>query len=1309
MGVLPERGGSSASSPLAPAQLGFWLLDRLHGGAGICTEAIRLELQGSLDLDALEAALAVMIRRHDPLRTSFDEAGGLPRATVARTVQVPIERVDLSDLSVAALDEALERQARQALEDRFDLERPPLLRVKLLQLGPRRYQLLVAAHHLVTDGTSLFQLFPRELGALYSAFARGEPEPALPQPPPYEDFARIQQREATEPERSRHLAFWRETLRDAPPVLRLPSDRPRPRVRTSSGGRVHHASSLSLTARLDEVAERIGVRRPNVLLAAWVAFLSRSTGQTDVVLASPLANRDHPELASLFGCLIDNLIIRVDAGGDPTFAELAARTRAAIGRTRPHRGLPSSVILESLASSRSGAHHPIYQVSFNYMPFSLERAELHGLETRAERIEHQTAILDLSLEIAEGSSGPIFTLEYSDDLFERQTAERMLARYLTLLEASLEAPSTKLSKIPAISTRERLELEQVSAGPQLPRESRSFSEILRAAAEVNPSDVAVIHEGRTLDYSALLAEVSRWAAAIRAQGAGPRTFVAIALRDPWDALLATLGVAAAGAAFVPLHASGPRARAELMLRAAQPALLIADEDRRPVGSRMPLLRPDQLPREPAPWAGAAVAPDDPAYVLFTSGSTGTPKGVVVLQRNISHQHLARQAAYPHAPGTFLLTYGLHFDAGLAGAFWTLACGGTLVLADEEARRDPRRIRAEIVRHEVTHLDAVPALYAAILEDARAEELSTVEHVVLGGEELPPALARRHFELMPHARLFNEYGPTEVTVFATTHEVTRAEVRDRVAIGRPIANTWCWVTDPTGELLPIGQPGELRVSGDGVAGGYLDESTGERPRFVGDPLRDGAPLYRTGDRVRWRADGRLEFLGRVDRQVKVRGVRIELGEVEQALLASPGIGQAAVMSREEGGSRRLIGYIVPSSAAAISTSELRRLLRTRLPEAAVPSAFVVLDALPIGANGKIDFDALPAPEERSAETRVAPRDPLERKLASLWERVLGVRELGVHDGFFELGGHSLAAVALLGAIERELGKTVVMADLLRAPTIAELAQRISELGANEARAHIASRALDPIQPRGHRPPLFFVGSVQYARALAAELGVEQPIYGLNIFALSESAQPGTLTVEAVARVFLEEIRRIQPRGPYHLAGYCADAKVAHEMAVVLRGAGETVGFLGFIDAVWWVEERAWGALWSNLRDLGPGYLPHRGKRKLKDLEARLKLEMARVKRELLVRRGRAPTRRLKDQTLVHAFYQALDRYEPAAFDGRISLLLASEWGPIDLSAISGLAREGIEVTPIRGYHDTLFERPQISALAAQIRRALGSGS
>jgi amino acid adenylation domain-containing protein len=1303
-------GPSAETRALSPVETSFWLLHQVAPDPAVANAACVFTLAGALDVGALSQALDAFAARHEPMRSAFVSGSTGPEVRVLPRVHVELTTQPFSPRRPGELVEVATQLQRRP----FDLSRAPLMSATLLTESSTRNHLVIVAHHLVCDGTALHLVLPRELFRLYEAFQAGEVSPLAPLPAPYSEFVRWQRSEASGPRLEAHRAFWLEHLAGAPKGLDLPTDRPRPRVRRYAGARVAGRLSRTTAEAVKALARSLEVRPFDVALAAFAIQLARYTRRAELVVGSPIANRARPEHAPMFGCLINNIVLRLDLAGEPSFAEVARRV-SAVGRAiRAHRDLPFNTLFDELGD-RDPSRSPAYQVLFNYMPFALEPMKLRQLDVTPTRVDPLGAVLELSLELAEDPDGYSIWLEHDTELFDTATAERMLAHYQTLLESGLAQPDRTLPHLTLLPEAERQQvLVEWNRTTREHPADQYLPELLWQSARAHAEDVAIADSrgASRATYAQLFGQAAQLAHHLRGLGVGPGSLVAVWVRSPERALLGILGTLAAGAAYVPINAVIPTERLALVLEDARPALILTESallgqlpatpTRRLVIDPLPAGL-DALPTEAPP---CAVSPDDPAYVIYTSGSTGRPKGIVAAHRNAAHQFLARRACFDSAPGTFILLHSLAFDSAAAVAFWTLGEGGRLVLPEEDLRKDSRAIRAAVLSAKVTHLDAVPSLYSAILGDARPGELDTLELVVLGGEEVTRTLLERHRAVLPNVRLINEYGPSEATVFCTTHEITEEPIERRIPIGRAIPNARLYVLDDHRQPVPLGHPGELWIGGAGVTPGYLNRPELTAERFIADPFLELVPrsgghdsglIYKTGDLVRQRLDGALEFLGRVDRQVKIHGFRIELEEIQRVLELHPSVRRAAVVLRprsDDVESHRLIGYVVPAGpgAPAPSPSELRRFLLTYLPEVMVPSTFVTLPDLPSTAIvGKIDYSALPEPPEThdARDTYAAPRDDLEGRLVKVWEQLLGRPRVGVHDDFFALGGHSLLAVKLLDRVEELTKQRPSLSTFFRMPTISGLA------GALAAPDRRRARALDHVQPRGALTPLFFVGSPVYARTIAPLLGERRPVYSLNFFGLfPEGGDARPVEVGELAQAYVEEVRDLQPRGPYVLASFCLDGKIALEMARRLRASGEEVAYVACIDLF----------VGEIVRNHGLGTWLHRGERRIRELKERSANVLDRAQLRAKGALGDSTPLRNYHLRMVEELNRAYDRHQVSPYGGQVRMFIADEFHESSAEPLKRLVPD-LEVTVVPGFHDRLFTEPQLSMLGRQLRRDL----
>jgi amino acid adenylation domain-containing protein len=1042
---LARRAGD-ADPPLSFAQERLWFVDRLQPGSTVYNLLTGMRLPGDVDGAVLERALSEIVRRHESLRTTFRETGGVPVQVIAPFAGFALEVEDLSGVEGEEEREAeVRRRAAREAAHVFDLAAGPLFRAVLLRVGPEEAVLLLCTHHVVSDGWS-YQVLVREIYALYDAFARGEPSPLPELPVQYADYA-VWQREQADGADGGQLAYWTRQLAGAPELLPLPTDHPRPPVPSLRGARVPVAVPAAVLDRLRELARAEGATLHMVVLAAFQALLARWAGTTDVAVGTPIAGRSHRELEGMIGLFVNTLVLRTDLGGDPTFREAVRRAREVALGAYQHQDVPFERIVAEVQPRRSLSHAALFQVSF-------QLDEAGGEAARGVAPEPETAQFDLTLALTARPGGMAGTLEYATDLFDEGTARRMADHLGRVLEQAAADADVRLGAVELLGEAERRTVveEWNRTAAEYPAD-RCIHELVRAQAERTPDAVALVAGDEEITYRELLARAGRLARRLAASGAGPDVLVGICLERTAGMVVAMLAVLEAGAAYLPLDPGYPADRLAYMLEDSGARLLVTQASLRGLlpaeGIPAVLLDadadaiasgPDGPPRTP-------VAPLNLAYVIYTSGSTGRPKGVQVTHAGVAGFFAAMDPVVGRAaPGTWLAVTRISFDIHVLELLWTLARGWRVVLHPglEVTREDAAPARW-IRRHGVTHLQCTPSLAAMMIAQSGAESLAGLERVFMGAEPMPPALAAQIDAVVPDG-LVNLYGPTETTVWCTSHPVAPGE--GAIPIGRPVANTRVRVLDEGLRPQPVGVPGELYVAGSGVTRGYLGRPELTAATFVPDPFsaEAGARMYRSGDRARWRADGVLDYLGRLDAQVKVRGFRIEPGEVEATLAAHPAVREAVVVAREDvPGDLRLVAYVVPEPGAAADPAALKAHLRERLPDYMVPGAFVALEKLPLTPSGKVARRALPAPEQTSPEAEfVAPRTATEALLAGIYAEVLRVERVGARQSFFDLGGHSLLAVRVISRVRDALGVELTVRALFEAPGVAELAERVEAL-------------------------------------------------------------------------------------------------------------------------------------------------------------------------------------------------------------------------------------------------------------------------
>jgi amino acid adenylation domain-containing protein len=1079
-GVIAELGPGAALAPIEPraasgpaplsyAQQRLWFLDRLAPGDPAYNVAWVDEITGSLDPDAMAAAFDDLVDRHLALRTVVVERDDQPwqrEGAVRATLAVE----DLSGVAAEERAGAAYRLERDEARHRFDLAEGPLVRAVLVRLGSEEHHLALTLHHVITDRWSLAILL-RDLFELYDARRSGRPA-VLPELTVDDADHAVWQRQRMEgPEGLAQVDHWRKTLAGMADTLDLPADRPRPPVASHEGRRHTFALSADLTRALAELARRHQATPFMVLLAGLQALLGRYTDRTDIPVGTPIAGRHHTAIEDVAGLFLNTLVLRGDLSGDPTFAELLARTREAVLDAHAHAEAPFEVLADQLAVDRRLSRNPLFQVLLAFQHTPHQDAPPSGLHRRARDVDPGVAQVDLQLLVEPSDDRLVCLLHYATELFDHDRIERLAGHYQTLLAAVVADPDRQVSRLDLSTDLDRGVVAAANrTGRVFP--VGSVHELVVAQAARTPEAVAVWgREGSSLTYGGLVERSAAVAGVLQELGVERGDRVGVCLERGADLVVALLGVLRAGAAYVPLDPGYPAERLGFMAADAQVAALVTQDGLAAgVAPGVPRVAVASTGVDDAGgFVGPAVGPDELAYVVYTSGSTGRPKGVMVPHRAVVNLlwDVAEAVGLGAGEGFLFLT-SMSFDIAALEVFGPLVCGGCVVPVAEPAVQAAGVVRALVDGGAVSVVQATPSVLGVLAPQLRAGSLRAV---ISGGEPLPPALATQ--VLGTTGELWNWYGPTETTIWSTRFAVPPGV--EQMAIGRPIANTTAYVVGPGMVPVPLGATGELLLGGVGVTRGYWGRPGLTAERFVPDPFGEpGGRLYRTGDLVRWRADGTLEYLGRLDDQVKVRGVRIELGEIESVLAQHPDVRRVAVVLRDDApGGRGLVAYVLWAGEPG-STAGLRSWLREQLPEEMVPAAFVALDEFPVAPGGKLDRAALPAPDTApvdSGVSYVAPSTPAEELLCGIWADVLGHDHIGTHDNFFDLGGHSLAMVALRNRLAETAGREVSIVDLFRYPTIRALAGYLggeAQDGELARAGHRASVRRQRLARRRHAP-------------------------------------------------------------------------------------------------------------------------------------------------------------------------------------------------------------------------------------------------
>ncbi len=1321
--------------PLSFAQQRLWFIDQLEPGSSVYNFPAAVRLKGPLNLKALTDSLNEIVKRHEVLRTTFAMVdGGWPVPVIAPQMRILLPMVDLRQLPESERESAVQRMVTNEARQLFDLGKGPLVRASVLRLDEDEHVGLLTMHHIVSDGWSTGILI-RELATLYQGFCSGMPVLLPELPVQYADFAHWQRQWLQGEALESQLAYWKQRLGNTPPILELPLDHPRPETQTYRGAHISLALPKDISDRLKALSRQQGVTLFMTLLAAFKILLHRYTSEDDIIIGTPIANRNRLETEGLIGFFVNTLVLRTDFSGDPTFPEVLRRVREVCLGAYAHQDLPFERLVEDLRLTRDLSRNPLFQVMFVLQNARLGTVELPGLTLSPMEVDSGTTHFDLTLHIADTGNELVATFAYATDLFDAASIDRMLRHYATLLEAVCVSPDRRLSELPILSETERQQLlvEWNDTGT-VEHSTLCIQQLFEARVERTPDAIAVAFEDDYLTYEQLNRKANQVAHSLRTFGVHAEVPVGVFLKPSLDMISGLLGILKAGGVYVPLDPASPKERLAFVLDDAEIPVILTEE---PLLSRLPEHTAtavcldsggDTIAQENAANPICSTMPENLAYVIYTSGSTGQPKGVLISHASIAEHCLNIGRFYELEGRDRVLQFAsLSFDLSLEQILPTLIVGAKLVIISTTEWR-PTEFQRRLAESKLTVLN-LPTSYWQELAREWADVSELVPAIqprlfIVGGDRmLPEFLNLWQRTPMRSVRLINAYGPTEATITATALDIApwlREQSGFRnIPIGRPLANRATYILDQYGNAVPVGVPGELYVGGAGLARGYLKRPELTAEKFIPNPFSAelGARLYRTGDRARYLLDGNIEFLGRIDHQVKVRGFRIELGEIETALREHPMVSAAVVLALETApGETQLVAYLVARRDSLPTPRELRNLLHEKRPDYMVPAVFVPLDALPLTPSGKVDRSALPLPDrERSESERVfvAPRNALELQLSGLWEEVLGVRPIGVTDNFFELGGHSLAAVRLFALIEKRLGKKVPLATVFRGATVEQLANILRHHA--DAAPH---SSLVAIQPGGRRRPLFLIhpagGHVFPYVHLANCLGPDQPCYGLQARGLEEGQEPHK-RIEEMAAFYIDAIRTVQAKGPYLLGGWSMGGVVAFEMAQQLHAHGEHTALLALLDTripsaheEFTDDNFEVTLLVDFIRYFGLSLDPKDSLSRLSKHEL-LERVLEHAKRAGLVPSDIEVSHAQPFIELCKADFRATQNYVLHQYPGRITLFKASE----ELAEVSSdpalgwneWASGGVKVEVVPGNHATMVYKPQVEILAEKLRMYL----
>lgn len=1165
--------------PLAFSQKRLWFLEQWQPGSFGYLLSYAWNLQGSLDIHALTSTLNQLVLRHESLRTTFSTYQDHPIQIIRPTEPILVPLIDLSEQIKERQETECQRLIQEEAKQGFDLQADPLVRMKILRLRTEEHILLLTLHHIITDGWSM-SIFLREFSTLYTNQITGQ-SPQLPQLPlQFADFAIWQQQWLQGEELDRQLQYWRNQLHNIPQQIEFPIDFPRPAQQTYEGNSISFTLSEPVVQSFQALCRSQGMTLFMALLASFQVLLFRYSGQRDICVGTPIAGRSHSEFEGLIGFFVNTLVIRKRFKGNPTFQEVLNQTRETCLEAYTNQDLPFEKLVEVLQPVRDPSQHPLFQIMFQlHHRAKNEELTLPNVNVQALPRTNHTAKFDLSLALTSDTETIKGNFTFNTAIFQFSTIQRLTCNFHTLLENLLKNPTQPVGQIPLLT-----DIEQHQLLVELNDRKNHFSpdntvhELFAKQAALTPDAIAVVDDDQQITYRELNERANRLAYFLQSKGVNLEDRVGICLDRGIDLIISFLGVLKSGGTYVPIDLSTPTERLRFMTKHARALIVITSESCR---AQVPFFLNEfeesgqetySLLTLEMVWDYSfsensvshlpIVHPENLAYVMYTSGSTGMPKGVDIPHRGIVR--LVKSPAYLQDPQNlvFLQLASPAFDAATFEIWTCLVNGGTLILGPTQlpSLDDFGEL---LQKFQITILWLTSGLFHQMV-DWNLQALNTVTRLIAGGDILSPHHVKRVRDQLPSCLFINGYGPTENTTFTCCYPIqSDVDCDNPVPIGKPIEQTQVYMLDSRQYLLPIGVPGELCIGGVGLARGYHDQPGLTAERFIPHPYSSmaGDRLYRSGDIVRYRNRGYLEFLGRRDHQIKIRGYRIECGEIETILSRHSAIKETVVLSRKDHVKNTLIvAYIVLTNGSTPSTSDLRNFLNQTLPSYMIPTEYVFLDAFPLTSNGKVDRNKLPTDGQNSPnaeEIFVAPRNSLETQLTKIWETVLGRQPIGVTENFFNLGGESLIAVRLCSEMEKALQTKIPVPMVFHAQTIEQLAKKIVK-----SLEYEHPSLLVPIQLSGSNPPIFCFGFASNFRRYLKDYR-KQPIY--MFLSPGEDGRPIlNRTVEKIATLCMKEMRTVQPEGPYYLAGFSFGGPVVYEMAQQLRKQGATIGLLALID-------------------------------------------------------------------------------------------------------------------------------------------------
>lgn len=1299
LGKVPD----GVSIPLSHSQQRLWFLQQLYPDNPFYNYSEQYRFSGDLQVDHLLHALEMVFRNHDILRTVYGLEDGKPFMRITSEPGISVARHDLRS-SAATTDSAFQRIRDADANHSFDLSESPVALLSVIRTKEDEHLVILTLHHIATDKWSM-NLLRSEWADYYQALCKGiTPEPKRPEVQ-YPDFAYWQR---NRPIKWEQLDYWRGKLSGDIPMIDLPTDHPRPRESTFAGqsSEIRYFSAETSTALLRS-CKKLGVTPYVFFLSVYYLFLHRYTGQSDILIGSPISNRDQKSLENTIGFFNDTIVLRTEIPSESTFLDWVRAVKKSTLEAFSNKDVPFDFLVRELRQERSLSVNPFFQVMFLYYSVSEPVSFGEDLEVDYEFYNPGVSKFDLTFDVAEENGMLSFAFEYSTELFRPKTIARFQDQIALLVEGAVAAPEMSISEIEMLSGDEKeLLLPKKQVRMDSFDEFTGIHQCIERMAAQRPDATAVTFQDIRMTYGELDAKSHVLGVQILKKTEGRNEVVGLCVERSLEMIVGLLAILKAGCAYLPIDPKYPVRRVDYMLKDADIKVLVTQRELSPLFEKTEIDRvtvddidtTKDIPEIEMPIPKK----DDLAYVIYTSGSTGRPKGVPITHSNILNSTAGRLDFYPENPQVFLLLSSISFDSAKAGIFWTLCTGGNLIVTEDRMEQDMVKMADTIRQNGVTHMLLLPTLYQLILEHTDTSKLQSLTTVMVAGEACTPSLRENHFDTLPDIGLYNEYGPTEATVWCIAHKIGQNDPAAHVPLGRPVANSEIYLLDTTMNLVPFGATGEIHIGGAGLSRGYLNRPELTAKAFVDNPFstHSGHKLYKTGDLARYNADGDIEFLGRSDQQIKIRGYRVELEEIEKAIRAVAEAAQVVVLAEGDGSTPiRIAAYLTADKA--IEIGELKQSLKNSLPDYMLPSSIAQVDEMPLLPNGKIDKSALRklngVGESEDRIEKQAPGTETEHKLYAIWQEVLKLDDIGIHDNFFELGGDSILSIQLI-AKSRKAGIHLTPNQIFDNQTIASLAQYI----ASKEKPVEEWDYLVALRKEGTENPLFCIhaggGHVFFYNILTKYIGAHRPLYALQASGVYADMEMHH-SIEAMAKDYLKTIRSVQRTGPYNIMVYCFSVAVGHEMLIQLTEAGQTAHLI-VMDTMtdpWKLDTNS--RLRMRIKSFAKRFLSrpvHTINGMVNDRMIRLRLKLRKM-----MAKGDDKTLAQLNDNLAHI----CSLYQWRPHQKKITLLLTEKLDESINQEVIGswkkVALGGVEVVPVKGNHIHLFAEPEVAGVAEKI--------